>query len=45
MTDKNNSLILELDQLRKNIGSQNEIIHPSSKILSEMIFKRDANAT
>ena len=35
----NNSLTLELDQLGKILGSQNEVFHPSSKILNEMTEK------
>lgn len=39
MVITNNSLTLELDQLRKMLGSQNEVFHPSSKILNEMTEK------
>ena len=39
MLEKNTPLTLEMDGMKKNLGSQNENFHHSSKILTEVIQK------
>ena len=43
MVIKKQFLTLKLGQLKKNLESQNEVFHPSSKILNEMIMKWKAH--
>ena len=40
--EKNTPLTLEMDGMKKNLGSQNENFHHKSKILTEVIKKEKA---